>query len=158
MIRRVLLAATLAAALGPLALAQRGGGGGGGMGSGMPPGMGRGPMAADRMETIAQELKLTEAQKTDVEAILNDGARQSSDLIKKLGELRQSIMNQDIAGKDSSASVKQLADLTAQIAANEVTAYYKVMAKLDDKQKTKGAKLFPLISKGYVAGNWRTVR
>jgi Spy/CpxP family protein refolding chaperone len=157
----MLLAVALVAALGPLALAQRGGGGGGGgggMGGGMPGGgMGRGP-AVDRMETIAKELKLTDAQKTDVEAILNDGAKQSSDLIKKLGELRQSIMNQDLNGKDSSASLKQLADLTAQITANEVTAYNKILAKLDEKQKAKGAKLFDLINKGFVAGNWRTVR
>ena len=159
MIRKALLAAVLVAALGPLALAQRGGGGGGGGGGmGMPGGFGgRGP-AVDKMETIAKELKLTDAQKTDVEAILDGSAKQTTDLLKKLGDLRQVIMNQNLNGVDPAANLKQLADIGAQLDVMEVDAITKVVAKLDDKQKAKAPKLYELLANGFVSGNWRTVR
>ncbi len=165
MIRKVLLAAALAAALGPLAFAQRGGGGGrggggmGGMGGGgFPGGFGQ-AQPVDKLEAITKELKLTDAQKTDVLAIMDDGQKQTVEIRKKRDPLRQQMINQNLRGEDTAESIKQIAVLNAQIKAIEVDAFGKIMAKLDDKQKSKGPKLLELIENSLASNqNWRAAR
>ncbi len=162
MIRKMCLVVALVVAFGPFAFAQRGGGGrggGGGMGGGggFPGGFGA-QQPVDKLESMTKELKLTDAQKADVIAIMDAGQKQSSDLLKKLGDLRQQIMNQNLKGEDPAASIKLLADISTQIGTMEVDAFTKIVAKLDDKQKSKAPKLFEMINNGFTSGNWVTAR
>ncbi len=153
MIRKVLLAAALVTALGSLAVAQRPGGGGGARGPGMG-GMGGFGMQqpVNKLEAITNELKLTEAQQTDVAAILNDGAKQSNELLSKLAPIRSQVVNAAIKDADIAAQMKQITELTAQVTAVEVDTFTKIVAKLDDKQKSKAPKLFELMNHIYIQG------
>ena len=157
MIRKVLLAAALIAVLASLASAQRGGGGGGGRG-GDSGGSGRGfpgMQAVDKSETIAKELKLTPAQQTQFESIMDDAQKQTTPLLQQVADAKKALLDVNVAGKDTAELVKKLAGLNAQVLGIEVDAYSKAAAKLDDKQKSKAPKLFEMMAGIFTTANWR---
>jgi hypothetical protein len=62
-----------------------------------------------------------------------------------------------MAGKPPDDDVKKLAALNSQILKIELDAIAKVMAKLDDKQKPKAAKLFEMVDGMFQAQRgWRS--
>ena len=159
MIRTIWMAAILSLALAIPVLAQRGGGGGGGGnrgggGGGMPGGMG---MARnDKSDAIAKELKLTKEQKTDVDGIFDAAQKEIAPLAPKIRDGRVAITAADLQGQSPDEPVKALAALNAQVLKVELDAIAKVMAKLDDKQKPKSAKLFELVDGMFqTPGGWR---
>jgi Spy/CpxP family protein refolding chaperone len=157
MIRTAWIAAFLALALAIPGLAQRGGGGGGGRGGGG--GMGGGGFGAarsDRSETIAKELKLTKEQKPEVDAIFDAAQNAIAPLAKPIAESRKAITEAELTGKPSDDAVKSLAAAEAQVLKIELDAVAKVVAKLDDKQKPKSAKLFELVDGAFqTQAGWR---
>jgi Spy/CpxP family protein refolding chaperone len=157
MIRTIWMAAILSLALTIPVLAQRGGGGGGGPrggGGGMPGGMGM--ARTDKSDAIAKELQLTKEQKTDVDGIFDAAQKEIAPLVPKIRDGRVAITAADLQGQSPDEPVKALAALNAQVLKVELDAIAKVMAKLDDKQKPKSAKLFELVDGMFqTPGGWR---
>jgi Spy/CpxP family protein refolding chaperone len=156
MIRTIWMAAILSLALTIPGLAQRGGGGGGGRGGGggMPGGMGI--TRTDKSDAIAKELKLTKEQKADVDGIFDAAQKEVAPLLPQIRTGRVAITQADVEGKPPDDAVKALAALNAQVLKIEFDAIAKVVAKLDDKQKPKSAKLFELVDGMFqTPGGWR---
>ena len=152
MIRTIWMAAILSLALAIPGLAQRGGGGG--RGGGAPGGFG---MRSDKSDALAKELKLTKEQKTDVDGIFDAAQKQVTPLAPQVRASRVDISAAQMAGKPPDDDVKKLAALDAQILKIELDAIAKVMAKLDDKQKPKAAKLFEMVDGMFQAQRgWRS--
>jgi Spy/CpxP family protein refolding chaperone len=145
MIRTIWIAAALSLVLAIPGLAQRGGGGGGGRGGGggMPGGMGM--ARTDKSDAIAKELKLTKEQKTDVDGIFDAAQKEIAPLAPKIRQGRVDITAADVNAQPADDAVKALAAVNAQLLKIELDAIAKVVAKLDDKQKPKSAKLFELV-------------
>jgi Spy/CpxP family protein refolding chaperone len=155
MIRTAWIAAILSLALAIPGLAQRGGGGGGGRGGG---GGGGFPSArTDKSETIAKALKLTKEQKADVDGIFDAAQKEIAPLAAPIRDSRVAITAADVGGTSPDDAVKKLAAINAQILKIELDAIAKVVAKLDDKQKPRSAKLFELVDGMFqTQGGWRT--
>jgi Spy/CpxP family protein refolding chaperone len=143
MIRTAWIAAILTLALTIPCLAQRGGGGGGGGRGGG--GGGFGMATTDKSETIAKELKLTKEQKADVDGIFDAAQKEIAPLAAPIRDSRVEITQAAVGGTSPDDAVKKLAAVNAQILKIELDAIAKVVAKLDDKQKPKSAKLFELV-------------
>jgi len=161
MIRTIWMAAILSLALTIPGLAQRGGGGGGGGRGGGGGGMGGGYGMArtDKSDTIAKELKLTKEQTTDVDAIFDAAQKEIAPLASPIRDSRVALTTASVGGTPTDDEVKKLAALNAQILKIELDAITKVVAKLDDKQKPKAAKLFELVDGMFeTQGGWRTSR
>ena len=158
MIRRVFIAAALAVLLAGLASAQRGGGGGGGRGGGGGMGggggFGRGPQL-DKLQLLTDEFKLTADQKTQLTEIFDDAQKQTAAVVPQAKAAQDALLNLSLRGQDTAAAVQQLAVIRGQIMNISLDAYYKALAKLDDKQKAKASKLYPMLYNMYEAGNWR---
>jgi hypothetical protein len=152
------MAAILSLALVVPGLAQRGGGGGGGGGRGGGGGApgGFGMARTDKSDAIAKELKLTKEQKTDVDGIFDTAQKEITPLVPQIRTGRVAITDVDLKGGPSDDAVKNLAALDAQILKIELDAIAKVVAKLDDKQKPKAAKLFDMVDGMFqTPGGWR---
>jgi hypothetical protein len=150
MLRKIWFAAVLTAAVTTVAYAQgRGGGAPGGFGG---PG-GFGPR--DTSEVLAKELKLTDQQKPEVFAILDEGQKQTSALLTKIRDGRTAFIDSTMGSKPVEPALKNITDLFAQVIGIEADAIAKVMAKLDNKQKEKAAKVFDM-SGLFLSGNWKT--
>jgi Spy/CpxP family protein refolding chaperone len=142
MLRRLSLAIALSAALAVVASAQ--------------PGRGF-PGAIDNSEGIARELKLSDAQKAEVNAILDQAQKQTLPLVAKIREGRTAFIDSTMGDKPVDATLQNITDVYAQVIGIEADAMAKVMAKLDDKQKQKAAKVFTM-SGLFLSGDWRKAR
>jgi len=161
MIRTIWIAATVSLVLAIPGLAQRGGGGGGGGRGGGGGGMGGGYGMArtDKSDVIAKELKLTKEQTTDVDSIFDAAQKEIAPLAAPMRDSRVALTAANVDAKPTDDEVKKLAALNAQILKIELDAITKVVAKLDDKQKPKAAKLFELVDGMFeTQGGWRTSR
>jgi Spy/CpxP family protein refolding chaperone len=157
MIRRLVIAAVLTTLLASMAYAQRSGGGapGGGNQQGGAPGGARGPVN-DKSAALTKEFKLTPDQKAALEAIMDDAQKQITPILKQIVTQKDELLNLCMDGKDTGAVTMKLAELNAQALTIEVAAFGSLIAKLDDKQKSKGLKLFDAIAGMYGApGGWR---
>jgi hypothetical protein len=137
----------LAAVMASGAFAQRGGGGGG-RGGGMGGGGGfPAPVRVSKSEEIGKELKLNKDQKAELETILNEARAKAQPLAGQLNDGRVAIVQAHLANKAPDEAIQKLAALDAQLLAIEADAFTKIMAKVDPKQKAKGApKAFDLLT------------
>ena len=154
MFRRVIMAVGLAVLLAGFASAQRGGGGRGGGGGGGG-GFGGRAQAADKLETLTKEFKLTAQQQTELEAIFNESQKQATEIAAKAADEKNNLLKLTVAGKADDAEVKKMADLNSQVIMVGIDAYNKALAKLDDKQKTKASKFYQMVAGMFGGGNWR---
>jgi Spy/CpxP family protein refolding chaperone len=157
MIRRLLIAAVLTTLLASITYAQRGGGGarGGGDQAGGGPGAARGPVN-DKSAALTKEFKLTPVQQAALEATMDEAQKQISPILKQIMQQKDVLLQLCMDGKDTAAATTKLAELNAQGLAIEVAAFNTLVSKLDDKQKSKGLKLFDAITGMYGApGGWR---
>jgi Spy/CpxP family protein refolding chaperone len=156
MIRRIFIAAALAALFTSLAPAQRGGGGGGGgqMGGGGG-GFGRGARA-DKSAVFTELLKLSPDQKTAIEAIMDDAQKQADSILPQIVTAKRTMLDLSVQGREADEATKQLAALNAQMLSVEAGAFGQALAKLDDKQKKNAPKMFDLMGGMFTApGGWR---
>jgi Spy/CpxP family protein refolding chaperone len=158
MLARLVLTATLAAALTTmLAFAQRGGGGMGGQG-----GMGQSSAGGARggrtgnsemprverhskLDTIAEKLKLNKEQKDQVQTIFLAALEESKPLGDQIMKARDEIAEAMIAGK-SEDDIKKMLDeysgLAAQMTGIETRAFAKLYALLKPNQQPKAPAVF----------------
>jgi len=159
MIRRIFIAAALAALFTSLAPAQRGGGGGGGGqmgGGGVPGGFGGRGAQANKPEIFATEFKLRPDQKTAIEAIMDGAQKQADPILPQLAAQKKAMLEAAAGGQSTDEATKQLAALDAQMLGVEVDAFTQALAKFDDKQKKNAPKLFEMMSGMFTApGGWR---
>jgi Spy/CpxP family protein refolding chaperone len=137
---------------------MRGGGGGGGRGGGAGGGgFGAGGRAqpVDKLEALTKEFKLTPAQQTALQAIFDDAQKQTAPLVEQATAEQTNLLKLEVAGQDSTASVQKLAAIRTQIKMVEVDAFTKALAKLDDNQKKKAAKLYEMTAGMFVTRDWR---
>jgi len=165
MFARVLLTAILATTL---ASAQRGGSGGdmggdmgggtggrggdtsgmNGMGDATGMGMGMRPHRLSKLEMFAERLKLTKDQKSEVESILQDGAKEATPLRTQLLQGREALVSAVLAGKtgaDLDEVVKGYSALEAKMTVIEAKTFSKVCAMLKPNQQTKAASAFEFL-------------
>ena len=162
MIRKLFVVSAIFFMATALAFAQRGGGGGGdmgggggGMGGGGGFGGGRGGGGADKLNTLATELKLLPAQQTALIEIFDAAQNATKPLIQQATAEQNVMVSLEIKGQDSAGEVAKLAAIRSQIKMIEVDAFNKTLAKLDDKQKQKAAKLYELMEGMFSGQNWR---
>lgn len=151
MLRRLFMGVLGVALFASTLAAQARGGGGGGFPGGFP---GAGPRV-DKSETFKKELKLSDEQKTVVESILDESQKQALPLIKQWDLARNALLQVDLASKPADEAVKNLAAIQAQVLSLEVKACSDILAKLEEKQKSKAPKLFELMDGIFLRGNWR---
>lgn len=158
MVVRVMLALALAAGM---ASAQRGsgggskGGGGGDMGAQMP----MRPQRQNKLDTIADKLKLNKDQKEQASKIFDAAQEEEAPFRGQLDQGRQAITGAMIQGRSAdevNKMMEQYSALLAQQAMVEAKAYGKLYALLDAKQQSKAAQVFATEMAGMFAGrNWR---
>jgi hypothetical protein len=164
MLYRFLLTGLLAVTL---ASAQRGGGGGGGggddMGGGMPGGMGGPsmPRVTNRIDIIAENLKLDKDQKKNVKSILDATQKDAKPLHEQIVKSRMAIGAAVQAGK-SQEEIKQLVDsqaaLEVQMAAMELNAFAKIFTSLGPEQRSQTRSLFMMMKGLFDNKNWNSMQ
>jgi hypothetical protein len=158
MLKRVVLAGTLVAAM---AFAQRGGGGmGGGMGDEMG-GMGGGrggdmggmggamPRRATKAEQFVDKLKLNKEQKEEAEKILAAAMERAIAVRNDLADRRAKLAGAMIDGKPDEEIAKLRADFATvaeQYTKIEADAFGKIWATLKPNQTNKGDQAFELLA------------
>jgi Spy/CpxP family protein refolding chaperone len=153
MVLRVFLALMLATGL---ASAQgKKGGGGGGMG-GESPAMR--PQRLNKLDTIAEKLKLNKDQKDAASKIFDAAQQEAAPLRDQFDQGRKAITGALIAGKtdDVNKMMEQYSELLAQQAMVEAKAYSKLYALLEPKQQAKAPQVYATEMAGMFSGrNWR---
>ena len=151
MIKRILFAALLSAAL---INAQRGGGGGRGGSKG--PDMPMGSFTASRLDRISTMLNLNKDQKKDFKAAMDEGQKQATPVHEEILKTRQQIADAVAGGKSSEELVKNEGLLEAQLAEIEMRAFAKVAETLEEDQKPRAGMLFQMMRGIFNKKNWNT--
>ncbi len=165
MLVRLLLTGILATGL---AFAQRGGGGGG-MGGDEGGGGGMGgagmslpsaPRVINRIDIIAQDLKLDKDQKKAVKNILDESQKEANPVRDQITKSRI-VLGDAIQQGKSQDEIKQLVNneavLESQMAGIELNAFAKIYKSLQPEQRNQTRGLFQMM-KGIFAGkNWNNV-
>jgi len=128
MIGRVLVAAVLAASL---LSAQRGGRNSGASGDETP--MPR-PRAQNRMDQIADKLKLNKEQKEEVLNIVNASVESASPISEQIANGRMMITQAMVQGQDNTDDFKKL-----------MTAFTNALAQMDNLEATTFGKIYALL-------------
>jgi hypothetical protein len=152
-------------AVAALALAQGpgggggGGAGGGGRGGGMgDPGMSGGGVRASyhkesQADQIANRLKLTSDQKSEVNSLFEATTRDAAPIVQQVLKCRQDLANALLKGKSEAeiAPLNQaLSDAVFQMTGVEVKAFQKVIALLKPNQMSKAPEAFDLMTDIFV--------
>ncbi len=112
--------------------------------------------ANDKSAALAAEFNLTPDQKAAMEAIMDEAQYRITPILEQIVIQKIVLLSLCKDGKDTARATKALAQLNAQGMAIEVAAFIQLFAKLDDKQKARGAQLFVAIAGMYGApGGWR---
>jgi Spy/CpxP family protein refolding chaperone len=140
---KVILAILLTAGL---VAAQRGGGGMGGSRGGNPGfGMGR-SQSQNKLDQIAEKLKLNKEQKDQVADILKAAAESAAPVNLKINECRRGIANDLVTGTDSGDEYTNLlaayTTAVAQMDGIEAAAYGKIYALLKPNQQKNAEQVF----------------
>ncbi len=131
------------------------GGGGGSDSPGLPAAFGRIPT---RYESIQKELKLTDAQKPQVEAVFDAAQKQYAAAAQPIAAIRTTILNASVKGENTAETVAKLAEAHTPLVRIEADTLTKLLAVLDEKQKAKAPKLFDLMFTILQNMDWRTAR
>ncbi len=167
MLLRLLLAGILAAGF---AAAQRGGGGGG-MGGGMGdegPGGGGGrggldmpsvPRITNRIDIIANSLKLNKDQKKNLKTVMDGAQKQATPIHEQLEKSRFAIGDAIQNGK-SQDDIKQLvsseAALESQMARIELDAFVTIYKTLEQDQRSETRGFFMMMKGIFDNKNWNS--
>jgi hypothetical protein len=133
MVGRVIVATLLAAGL---AMAQRGGtGGAGGSRNGEMGGMGMPrPGQPNKLDQIAEKLKLNKEQKDELATIVSGAAETAGTLNQQIANGRRMIADAIVNGKDSGDDYDKL-----------IAAYTGVLAQMDNVEATAYGKIYALL-------------
>ena len=144
----------------------RGGGGGGGMGDGMSAdggGMGEGgmlpnaPRVVNRIDILAEELKLDKDQKKKVKTILDEAQKEANPLREQLAKARLAIGEAIQSGK-SQDDIKPLVNgeavLESQMVGIELNAFAKIYKGLESEQRSQTRGLFQMMKGIFDGKNW----
>ena len=168
---RLLLTGILATGF---AFAQRGGGGGGGMGGGTGGDEGGGaggggggmmipsaPRVVNRIDLIAQDLKLDKDQKKAVKTILDESQKEANPLHEQLVKSRIAV-GEAIQNGKTQDEVNQLvnaeAALEAQMVGIEIGAFTKIYKGLAAEQRNQTRNLFGMMKGIFDNKNWNNVQ
>lgn len=154
MMVRVMVALALAVSLAP-AQGKKGGGGGGANAPDMS--MMR-PQRQNKLDIIADKLKLNKEQKDEAAKIFDAAQQEAAPLRDQFDQGRRAITGAIIGGKtdDTAKMMEQYSDLLTQQSVIEAKAYAKLYALLDAKQQPKGPQVFATEMAGMFNGrSWR---
>ena len=154
MLARILLTGLLATTL-MLAQGKKGGGGKGG------PDLPNVGFAGNRIDRIAEMLKLTKDQKKELKTTFDDAQKDATPIHDQMVKSRLAIGEAVAAGKSQDEIAKACAD-EAQLEANmteiELRAFTKVALELDADQKQKAGMLFQMMRGLFSTKNWNEMQ
>jgi len=158
MFGRIVAIGLLASAL---VFAQRGGGGGGRGGGGGD--MGGGGMgfggATNKLDRLAESLKLTKDQKKDIKQAMDDAQKEATPIKEQLSKSRLALAEAVAANKpkeEQDKASQAVGELETQMTSLELHTFAKMAAMLQDDQK-KGnglTSLFLLTNNAFQGKNW----
>lgn len=155
MIARILSIGLMSAAL---VLAQRGGGGGGRGGDmGAPLSF----ASTNRLDRLANSLKLNKEQKKNIKATMDDAQKEATPLHEQMNKSRLEIAGAIAAGKPKEELEKAVlgaAELETQMTSLEVHAFAKALGFLEDDQKKAGGTmmLYSMVNGAFLGKNWNS--
>jgi len=151
------------------AFAQRGGGmgGEGGGGTGMEgressmgmPGMPRG--SSNRIDVLANTLKLDKDQKKNVKNILDEAQKQANPVHEQIVKSRLAVGEAIQEGKNQDEVTKLVAsqaELESQMAGIELGAFAKIYKSLEQDQRNQTRSLFQMMKGIFDNKNWNNMQ
>jgi hypothetical protein len=161
MLLRLVLIGILATGFG---LAQRGGGGGmGEEGGGMGGGRGGGldlpsvPRVVNRIDIIAETLKLNKEQKKQVKTVLDGAQKDANPIHEQIVKSRVAIAEAIQSGKSQDEIQKLVggeAALESQMARIELDAFAAIYKNLEQDQRSQSRSLFMMMKGIFDNKNW----
>jgi len=142
-----------------LVFAQRGGGRGGGGGDMGGGGGGMGFGATNKLDRLAESLKLTKDQKKDIKQAMDDAQKEATPIKEQLSKSRLALAEAVAANKPKEEQDKAsqvVGELETQMISLELHTFAKMAAMLQDEQK-KGqglTSLFLLTNNAFQGKNW----
>src|SRR5260221_14313719 len=103
----------------------------------------------NKIQEFADQLKLTNEQKEQVQTVLSDGMEQSAPLREQMEKGWVAIAGEMIEGKSADELKKMLGDYTSlavQMPAIEAATFAKVVGALKPNQQAKAAPAFELLA------------
>ena len=154
MFRQLCLMAVAVAVLAPGAVAQRGGGG---RGEEDTSGYNTQERSANRLDRVADYLKLSKEQKKNFKEIMDAGQKEAAPLREQMIQSRAELAAAIAGGKGADAIApanKTYADLEARMAALEMNAFARIFKLLDAGQQEKVRPVFVMMNGIFKNKNW----